>query len=302
MLHDMLWPLLACFVLVGIHAYLGIHVMARKVIFVDLALAQIAALGAVYGVYVGLSFAWHPLLIKCVSVIFTLMGALLFALTRTHGERIPHEGVIGIIYAAALSLTILLTGHLPHGAEEVTQLLSGSILWVTPKEVMASFWLYLLIGGIHFVFRRQFFIMSSDEAAIKQSGLNAKLWDFLFYATFGVVVTNSVSMGGVLLVFGFLVIPSLIGILLASTLTKRLIIGWLTGGLVSTVAVVISYEFDINSGPTIVVMLALVLLAIAIALELKRHFARSIGFLIGIVLIISLLVVFPEIRSQAFAF
>ncbi len=298
MIADMLWPLLACFVLVGIHAYLGIHVMARKVIFVDLALAQIAALGVVYGVYLGFSFQWDPITVKLISIGFTLIGALLFALTRTHDERIPHEAIIGIIYASALSLTILLTGNLPHGSDEVTQMLAGSILWVTPKDVISTAVLYAGIGLIHLIFRRQFFLLSAGEQTLKASGLNVKFWDFLFYATFGVVVTSSVSMGGVLLVFGYLVIPSVIGIMLGSTMMVRLLIGWGIGASVSVIAVVTSFYLDINSGPTIVVMLAVLLLVIAIIRTTTSNVSRGLTYWIAGAAIVLLLVLGPKIVSS----
>lgn len=266
---QMLWPLVACFILVGIHAYLGIHVIARKVIFVDLALAQIAGLGAVYGVFLGLSFETDLLLIKLVSVIFTLLGAVLFSMTRTDNEQIPHEAIIGIIYAAALSMTVLMTANLPHGADEVQQMLAGSILWVQPKEVLYTGLLYGVIGLFHWLCRKQFFALSHELALRHHPTGHARLWDFLFYATFGVVVTSSVGIGGVLLVFGFLVIPSVIGVMLAHSTRARLVIGWSCGVLASIVGVIFSYYLDLPSGPTIVVFLGLFLAIVAVYKELR---------------------------------
>lgn len=278
---QMLWPLLACFILVGIHAYLGIHVVARKVIFVDLALAQIAALGAVYGVFLGLSFDQDVLVIKIASVIFTLLGAMLISFTRTNNEHIPHEAIIGIIYATALSLTVLMTANLPHGADEVQQMLAGSILWVSPKEVIYTGLLYAGIGLIHWIFRRQFFALSHDLANKNFSMSHLRLWDFLFYATFGVVVTSSVGMGGVLLVFGFLVIPSVMGVMLAKSTRARLLIGWLSGSLVSVAGVVFSYFLDLPSGPVIVVFLGLLLGITALIKEILHPKSRKLGVFHG---------------------
>lgn len=266
----MLWPLMACFILVGIHAYLGLHVIARKVIFVDLALAQIAGLGAVYGLFLGLSFEhdiWH---IKLISVAFTLVGALVFSLTRTHNEKIPHEAIIGIIYAAALSMTLILSANLPHGSDEVSQMLSGSILWVTPPEVIYTGCLYAVVGLIHWLFRKHFFALSSELALNTPPTLHTRLWDFLFYATFGAVVTSSVGIGGVLLVFGFLVIPSIIGVMTAQSIKARLLVGWGTGVLASIIGVVLSYQFDLPSGPTIVVVLSAFLLLIGLSRVRQR--------------------------------
>ncbi len=282
----MWWPLMACFVLVGIHAYLGIQVIARKVIFVDLALAQIAGLGAVYGVFLGLSFESDAWAIKGISVLFTLIGAVLFAFTRTNDERVPQEATIGIIYAAALSMTVLVTANLPHGADEVQQMLAGNILWVTKREVFATAVLYAAIGLVHYIFRRQFLSLSHGHGA----GLHSKLWDFLFYATFGVVVTSSVGMGGVLLVFGYLVIPSVIGIRCAQSTIWRLVIGWGTGALMSVAGVAVSYYLDLPSGPTIVVLLGLLLLMITLVQELRAQVTRRQGLVHALIIALAVLV------------
>ena len=294
---QMLWPLLACFILVGIHAYLGIHVLARKVIFVDLALAQIAGLGAVYGVFLGLSFEADPWIIKAISVTFTLLGALLITVTRTRDEQIPHEAIIGIIYASTLSLTVLLTSNLPHGAEEVQQMLAGSILWVRPVEVLQTAILYGLIGLVHIIFRRQFFQLSSDLALKNTPTTAMRLWDFLFYATFGVVVTSSVGMGGVLLVFGYLVIPSVIGVMVADNLNKRLLIAWLSGIGMSILGVVLSYYADLPTGPCIVVLLSMLLILLSFFYKLRRPDSKPLflglfmwGFIIMVLILASYLI------------
>lgn len=299
-LSQMLWPLLACFILVGIHAYLGIHVIARKVIFVDLALAQIAGLGAVYGVFLGLSFESDVLLIKLVSVIFTLFGACLFSMTRTHNEHVPHEAIIGIIYAAALSMTVLMTANLPHGADEVQQMLAGSILWVTPREVMYTGLLYSAVGLFHWCFRKQFFLLSNERAAQAVPTFHARVWDFWFYATFGVVVTSSVGMGGVLLVFGFLVIPSVMGVMLASSTRARLIIGWGSGLVASIIGVWVSYYLDLPSGPTIVVILGVFLAVITVYKELIRKQTRYNGIIhiIFFICMMMALLLGPKIVQQ----
>lgn len=300
MVLHMMWPLLACFILVGIHAYLGIHVIARKVIFVDLALAQIAALGAVYGVFIGLSFDNNAMAVKLVSVSFTLVGAALVSLTRPRNNAIPHEAIIGIVYAAALSMTVLLTANLPHGADEVRQMLAGSILWVTPREVISTAALYACIGLIHWIFRKQFFALSNEHASGASAGSQARLWDFLFYATFGVVVTSSVGMGGVLLVFGFLIIPSVLGLMLAKKNQTRLIIGWAAGVVASIIGVCISYIMDMPSGPTIVVVLGTFLILTAIYKELIHSATRNVGLLHATFIFVTLLVLLsvPKIFRQ----
>lgn len=292
LLNDMFWPLMACLTLVGIHSYLGVHVIARKVIFVDLALAQIAAVGAVYGVFLGLSISEDSLAIKLISALFTLVGAFFFSITRLKNEKIPHEAIIGIIYALALSLTIILSANLAHGADEVRTMLSGSILWVTPKEVYATAGLYAGVGLIHFIFRRQFWLLSVHSVDCKQISY-PRLWDFLFYATFGLVVTSSVGIGGVLLVFGYLVIPSVIAIMMAESHTSRLVLGWALGSIASIIGLYISYATDLPSGPLIVVVLGGMLLVVMLT-KYFRPTAINFAILSAAVIIFALTILLPR--------
>ncbi len=278
-LQTMAWPFLACVVLTGIHVYLGLHVLERKVIFVDLALAQVAAFGAVWGVLLGWSYEGEPWAIKAFSLAFTFAGAALFALTRSRRERVPHEAIIGIAYAVTLAATILATAHLPHGAEEVGDLLAGSILWVRGDVVLETAALYAVIGVFHFAFRRRFLSISMNPEAAHAEGIRIGLWDFMFYVSFGFVVTSSVTIGGVLLVFSYLVIPSVIAALFADSVRGRLALGWTIGTVVSLVGVVISYERDLPSGPTIVVCFGAILaLAGAVhVIRLADDFAGGVG-------------------------
>lgn len=277
-LRSMTWPFLACLVLTGIHVYLGIHVISRKVIFVDLALAQIAALGSVVGVLLGWDLHEDPWHVKGFSLAFTILGAGVFSMTRMRSERVPHEAMIGIAYAVALAATILASAHLAHGAEEVSELLAGSILWVRPSLVGFSAVLYAVVGLVHWVFRKQFFEISLRPEAAEARGMSIRAWDFLFYVTFGFVVTSSVSIAGVLLVFSFLVIPAVIAMLFAETIRGRLAIGWVLGTLVSAIGCSISYFGDLPSGPTIVVCFgtALVLAGAAHAVRVAPRPAATL--------------------------
>jgi zinc/manganese transport system permease protein len=263
-LGSMIYPFLVCLVLAGIHVYLGIHVITRKVIFVDLALAQIAALGVVYGVLLGYNLRENPWAIKGFSLAFAFVGAAIFSLTRMRRERVPQEAIIGITYAVSLAATILASAHLPHGADEVRELLSGSILWVRGDTILYTALLYAGIGAFHYVFRRRFLLISLDPEQAEAEGINIRLWDFLFYISFGVVVTNAVAIAGVLLVFSYLVIPAVVAVLFADRIGTRLIIGWGIGTLVSFAGVAISYAKDLPSGPTIVVGFAVVLIVAAV--------------------------------------
>ncbi len=287
----MMLPFLACLLLAGIHVYLGIHVLARKVIFVDLALAQIAALGAIYGILLGYSHLEHPWAIKCFSLSFTVIGAAVFAFTKQRHERVPHEALIGITYATALSVTVLASSHLAHGADEIRELLSGSILWVEADTIIYSGLLYLVIGIFHFIFRRQFLLISFQPGLAASQGLHIQFWDFLFYLGFGFVVTSSVAIAGVLLVFCYLVVPAVIATLLAEKLLTRLYIGWAVGALVSFFGVWFSYVQDLPSGPTIVVCFVAFLILVAAILFVSRSpnpIKRFIQVLLSTVLVAAL--------------
>src|SRR5689334_16958726 len=188
-------PFLACLVLAGIHVYLGLHVLARGIIFVDLALAQVAALGITVALLAGHTLQsdaayWYALA-------FTLGGALFFAASRARRSAIPQEAVIGIVYAVSAALAVLVVDRAPQGAEYIKQLLVGSILTVTPREVGALALLYGVVGALHWLFRRPLLEISFDSGSAVAKGRRVRGWDFLFYASFGFVVTSSVRVAGV---------------------------------------------------------------------------------------------------------
>jgi zinc/manganese transport system permease protein len=257
----MTWPFLSCLLMAGILVNFGIHVIERQVIFVDLALAQIAAFGAVFGVMLGWDIDENALAVRGFSLVFAILGAAVFSLTRSKHAKVPHEAVIGITYAVAFAATILATSRLGHGAEEVDQLLAGSILFVDGKTVGLTALLYAAIGVMHFFLRKRFLLISVDPAAAERMGLRIRVWDFLFYVSFAFVVTSAVTIAGVLLVFSYLIIPAVIAVLFAQRIGTRLLIGWTMGALVSMVGVGISYKADLPSGPVIVVAFAVALIA-----------------------------------------
>jgi zinc/manganese transport system permease protein len=251
-LRSMAWPFAACLLLAGILVYLGIHVISRKVIFVDLALAQIAALGSVWGVLLGWDLQNDPWIVKAFALAFTFLGAAVFTSTRMRDERVPHEALIGITYAVALGATILASSHLAHGAEEVSELMAGSILWVRAPDILATAPVFAAVGAFHWIFRRQFFLVSLDPARAEAEGMSLRLWDFLFYVSLGFAVTSAVSIAGVLLVFSYLVIPAVVALLFAGRIGHRLAVGWAVGTIVSAIGCWISYSGNLPSGPTIV--------------------------------------------------
>lgn len=282
---EFLWvPFLACLVLTGIHVYLGLHVLARGVIFVDLALAQVAALGITLAFLAG-----HPIQSTAAywyALAFTVGGALLFAASRTRRPRIPQEAVIGIVYAVGAAAAVLVVDRAPQGSEHIKQLLVGSILTVTPAEVGTLAALYAGIGLLHWGIRRPLLEISLDPDAALARGRRVRWWDFVFYASFGLVVTSSVRIAGVLLVFAYLIVPAAAGALLARSVAGRLLIGWGLGLLASLAGLSASYAWDLPTGATVVTtfgaLLALVALGLGARSLLRDLRARGPGALSGV--------------------
>ena len=259
-------PFAASLVLTGIHAYLGVHVVERGVIFVDLSLAQIAALGATIAVLLPLSGGDpHAPPVYWFSLAFTFAGAAVFSMVRTRRVNIPQEAVIGIVYAVASGGTIIALSQSTSPAEHLSDMLVGSILAVSWSQVRAMALLYSVVGAFHYVFRRNFLLISLHPERAEAEGLSIRFWDFLFYASFGVVVTSSVAVAGVLLVFCYLIVPSVAAMLYADRIGPRLAIGWTTGTVVSALAVYLSVVLDLPTGATIVCTFGLVLLGMALA-------------------------------------
>ena len=244
------WPFLASLILTGIHAYLGVHVVERGVIFVDLALAQIAALGATVAILVGMNP--HGGTSYWISLGFTFLGAAIFALARTRRGHIPQEAFIGIAYAVASAAAILVMSKATGETEHLKDMLVGNILAVSKAEVERTALLYGGIGLFHYLFRKKFLLISIHPEEAEAQGVSIRLWDFLFYASFGFVVTSSVAIAGVLLVFCYLIVPSVGAMLFADQIGRRLAIGWTMGTLVSALGVYLSVVLDLPTGATIV--------------------------------------------------
>lgn len=252
----------ASLILTGIHAYLGVHVVERGVIFVDLSLAQIAALGTTVAYLAG--YDLHSTTAYFFSLGFTFLGAAIFAMTRAHRKtRIPQEAIIGIVYAVSAAVAILVMSKATQETEHLKDMLVGNILSVSWKELGKTAVLYSLVGFFHYIFRRRFLLISMNEAEAERQGLNIRLWDFFFYMSFGFVVTSSVAIAGVLLVFCFLIVPSVTAMLFAERLGPRLAIGWTMGALVSAGGVGLSFLLDLPTGATIVATFGAALLILA---------------------------------------
>jgi len=298
------WPFVAGLALTGIHAYFGLHVLARGVVFVDLSLAQVAALGLTVAILAGHTVQseagyWYALA-------FAIGGAVLFALARPYERSMQPEAVIGIVYAVSASLGVLVLDRAPQGAEHIKQLLIGSILTVTPQEVGVLTALYGLIGAVHWVLRRPLLEVSFNPLLAAAHSRRIFLWDVVFYGSFALVVTSSVRIAGVLLVFSYLIVPAAIAGLFALTVRARLLIAWALGAALSAAGLYASWTWDLPTGPAIVAAFGVATALVALAFAFRRllRAVRSKGasaltpvamVLCGLISLVGLLLVaFPK--------
>ena len=248
-------PFFMCLILLGIHCYLGLHVLKRGVIFVDLSLAQVAGLGTTVAMLFNIEH--HSNQSYLISLVCTLLAAALFSWARKVEDKISQEVLIGIVYALSSALVVLVVHHLSHGAEHIKEILVGRILWVSWDDVIKTASIYTIVGLIHHAFRKQIFAVTNGEEVE-----NKGLWDFVFFALFGVVITSSVGIAGILLVFSFLIVPALIGKLFQSSIKGRLVVGWIFGLVICLVGMIISYVFDLPGGAVLVVCFTIVPIAL----------------------------------------
>lgn len=243
-------PFFMCIVLIGIHCFLGLHVLRRGIIFIDLSLAQVASLGSSMALLFHLEH--HTLGSYFFSLAFTFLAALYFAWGKRYEKAVPQEVLIALVYAFSSALVILVVNMMAHGAEHIKEILIGKILWVSWTEVIRTAIIYAIVALIYYIFRKQ--ILNSTLAKNQKN----IIWDFLFYALFGVVITSSVGYAGILLVFSFLVVPALISMQLAKSISKQMLIGWGIGLILSFVGMFLSYQFDLPAGALLVVVFTLV--------------------------------------------
>jgi len=267
----MFTPFIACILLLGITVYFGIHVIKREIIFIDISLAQIAALGGVVSLIIQKSYGTegqihdhgsHTML----SYIFCILAAIIFALLKNKKVKIPLEAIIGVSYAVATTGTVIILDKGAGGDVHIHDMLAGTILWVTWHQIFRLFINVAIIGGFHFIFRKKFFRLTDNYLENKDSIKNPILWDFLFYFTFGIVIVEAVSVGGIITVFAFLIIPASISAFFADSWFSRILIGLCVGSLVTILGLYLSWVMDIPCSPTIILFLGVFLL---IALGLK---------------------------------
>ena len=258
----MFWPIVACVLLPWLLVYLGLHVVQRGIIFIDIAMAQMASLGICLAVLLHLELeSWTTF---GIALAFTLVGAALFSVTGKRASQIPQEAVIGIAYVVAAAAAVLLLSRAAEGDEQIKNMLVGNILLVSPREVWERFALFIAVGVFHFIFRKNFLLVSFDRAGAYEKGLRVRWWDFLFYAAFGLVVTSFVRIAGVLLIFTYLIVPAVCGITLATRTGSRLLIGWLIALIGGVAGLFLSYWWDLPSGAAIVCTFGALLILISL--------------------------------------
>jgi zinc/manganese transport system permease protein len=253
--------LAACLLLTAIYVYFGLHIVRRGVIFVDLALAQVAAMGGTVAFLLGYSLDGQGAYLF--SLAFACFGSVVFTLARSREEVVPQEAIIGIVYAFAAAATVLLVDKAPHGAEHIKYLLVGNILWVSWSTIAWLALIILVMAFFHYYFRGNISLVSVDPERAREAGISVTLWDLLFYLSLAWVVTSSVQTAGVLLIFSFLIVPAVCGLLLSRSFRASLLLGWIVGVGVSLSGSALSYILDLPTGATIICLFGVTLLVIA---------------------------------------
>ena len=268
----MQWPLAACLVLPPLLVYLGLHVVEREVIFVDLALAQVATLGTCLALLLGYQFTDRNTF--WISLVVTFAGAAFFAWSRqrTRGH-VPQEAIIGITFVVAAAGVILMLSRVAGGKEELEHLLTGDILNVTRSEVGGRALLFAALAAFYATFHKRFAKISSDPEGAFAEGLYVRLWDFLFYAAFALIVVSFVRVAGVLLTFAYLIVPAVCAVMLADRWLPRLLIGGGLAAVASLIGLYASYKMDLPTGAAIVCACGLMLAIVGIFSALRGRVA-----------------------------
>src|ERR1051325_3633593 len=273
----MFWPIVACVLLPWLLVYLGLHVVQRGIIFIDIAMAQMAALGICVAILFRFDLeSWTTF---AIGLGFTLVGAAIFSFTGKRASQIPQEAVIGIAYVVAAAAAVLFLSRGAERGAKNKKILVGNIFPVTPREVWERFALFAAVGIFHFVFRTNFLLVSFDREGAYRKGLRVRWWDFLFYAVFGLVVTSFVRIAGVLLVFSYLIVPAVCGINLGQRTANRLLIGWVIALLGGIAGLFLSYWWDLPSGAAIVCTFGalLILISLFALCQQRRNRAVAVG-------------------------
>ncbi len=257
---------IACLTILGILGYLGIHVLEREIIFIDIALAQIAATGSTLAfiLFRQQLTEENTYILRLFAICFTLIAAAFFSYVSKRVSQISQETVIGVSYAIAAAATLFLLATAAGSDVHMEEMLTGSILWAGWPDIIHCAVVFAAAGIFQYIFRKKFIGISSDYEGAEKCGLNVMWWDFLFYASMGIVITYTVEIAGVLLTFAFLIIPGAFSALFAQSWKKRLLIAWTLGVLTSVAGLAFSYRFDFSCGPSMVSIMGLVLIAAAL--------------------------------------
>jgi zinc/manganese transport system permease protein len=263
-------PLLACLLLLVITSYFGIHVIKREIIFIDIALAQIAALGGVMLVFFDHEVHSHAagfwgmhmedLLAYLASLLFCLGAALIFTYLKSPKIRVPIEAFIGIAYALATTATVIILDKGAGGDVHLHDVLAGTLLWTTWPQVIRLAIVLSLIGGFHLVYRRKFIELTALYHDASAAVEHQRKWDFLFYFTFGIMIIEAIRVAGVLTVFAFLILPASISALFAVQWRQRILIGLCSGILAALMGLYLSITLDLSVSPLIIILLGIILL------------------------------------------
>ncbi len=263
---------IVCITVLAILGYMGIHVLEREIIFIDIALAQIAATGSTlaFVLFRQHSHEKHELLSRIFAIGFTLLAAAFFSFVAKKVARISQETVIGVSYAIAAAATLFLFAVAAGGDVHMEEMFTGSILWAQWPAIILCGVVYAVVGIFHYIFRRKFIRLSTDYYGAENDGMNVMWWDFLFYASMGIVITYTVEIAGVLLTFAFLIIPSTFSAMFAQRWRSRLLIAWGIGIFVSIAGLAFSYRFDFSCGPSMVALMGILLIIAALGKKMIK--------------------------------
>ena len=254
-------PISACVLLAGILGYFGNHILTRGIIFIDIALAQIVALGTMIGLLLG--FVEGSTAVEVVSLIFTLIVVTIFALTKFEKQLIPQEAIIGIIYGLGLGIATLFVEYIPRGSNYITKTITGNILWVTWDQILSCFLLFVIIGIVHIFLGKIFIKISDSKDGFPFSNTKVRVMEVIFYITFGIVIVKAVPIAGIFLVFILLIAPTSIATIFTKQWKWRFIWSWIIGIIGSLIGIFISYNLDISNGPAIVCLMGILVFILA---------------------------------------
>ena len=266
-------PIIACIILAGMLSYFGNHILSRGIIFIDIAVAQIAALGTMIGILLG--FAENSASAQLVSYSFTIIVLGIFSVMKVRKQLLPQEAIIGIFYCIALGMALLLAEKIPGGSNYITKTITGNVLWVTWKSVFNCLFMFVPVLIVNFIFGSKIRKVTQGEI-IEGSMARTRIYDLIFYITFGIVIVKSVPVMGIFLVFILLIGPASISRMFVDSWRGRIILSWIIGSLGSLIGIYLSYSMNISNGPAIVSLIGIITYFAAFAKLYMRKRQKSV--------------------------